>query len=46
MVELIKGWITDGKVRPGVRLSKEAQLQETFNVGRGSMREALKALEV
>jgi DNA-binding FadR family transcriptional regulator len=46
VVELIKGWITDGKVRPGVRLSKEAELQEMFNVSRGSMREALKALEV
>lgn len=46
VVERIKGWITEGKVRPGVRLSKEAELQEMFNVGRGSMREALKALEV
>lgn len=46
VAELIKSWITDGKVRPGVRLSKEAELQEMFNVSRGSMREALKALEV
>jgi GntR family transcriptional regulator, transcriptional repressor for pyruvate dehydrogenase complex len=46
VAELIKGWITDGKVRPGMRLSKEAELQQTFNVSRGSMRDALKALEV
>lgn len=46
VAELIKSWITDGKVRPGVRLSKEAELQDLFKVSRGSMREALKALEV
>ena len=46
VAELIKGWITDGRVRPGVRLSKEAELQQMFNVSRGSMRDALKALEV
>ena len=46
VAELIKSWITDGKLRPGVRLNKEAELQEMFNVSRGSMRDALKALEV
>jgi GntR family transcriptional repressor for pyruvate dehydrogenase complex len=46
VAEQIKGWITDGKVRPGVRLSKESELQQAFNVSRGSMRDALKALEV
>ena len=46
VAEKIKGWITDGKVRPGVRLSKEVELQQAFNVSRGSMRDALKALEV
>ena len=46
VAELIKTWITDGKVRPGMRLAKEAELQEIFNVSRGSMRDALKALEV
>jgi GntR family transcriptional repressor for pyruvate dehydrogenase complex len=46
VAELIKGWITDGRLRPGVRLNKEAELQEMFNVSRGSMRDALKALEV
>lgn len=46
VAELIRSWITDGKLRPGVRLSKEAELQQMFNVSRGSMRDALKALEV
>jgi GntR family transcriptional regulator, transcriptional repressor for pyruvate dehydrogenase complex len=46
VAELIKGWINDGRLRPGVRLSKEAELQQLFNVSRGSMRDALKALEV
>lgn len=46
VAELIKSWINDGKVRPGVRLNKEAELQDLFKVSRGSMREALKALEV
>ena len=30
----------------GKRLNKEAELQQMFNVSRGSMRDALKALEV
>jgi DNA-binding FadR family transcriptional regulator len=46
VAELIKSWITDGKLRPGMRLNKEAELQEMFSVSRGSMREALKSLEV
>jgi GntR family transcriptional repressor for pyruvate dehydrogenase complex len=46
VAELIKSWINDGKVRPGVRLNKEAELQDLFKVSRGSMREALKTLEV
>lgn len=46
VAEVIKSWITDGRLRPGVRLSKEAELQQMFNVSRGSMRDALKALEV
>lgn len=46
VAELIKGWINDGRVRPGKRLNKEAELQQMFNVSRGSMRDALKALEV
>jgi len=46
VAEQIKGWINDGRARPGRRLSKEAELQQMFNVSRGSMRDALKALEV
>lgn len=34
------------RMRPGVKLSKEAELQQMFNVSRGAVREALKALEV
>lgn len=46
VAERIKSWITDGELRPGMRLNKEAELQEIFNVSRGSIRDALKALEV
>lgn len=46
VADSIKGWINDGRARPGKRLSKEAELQQMFNVSRGSMRDALKALEV
>lgn len=46
VAERIKNWITDGELRPGMRLQKEAQLQDMFKVSRGSIREALKALEV
>lgn len=46
VAEQVKGWITEGRLRPGVKLSKEAELQQMFNVSRGSVREALKALEV
>lgn len=46
VVEQIKRWITERNLRPGARLPKEAELQEHFGVSRGTMREALKALEV
>ncbi|KWF32723.1 GntR family transcriptional regulator [Burkholderia diffusa] len=46
VAELIKRQINDGQARPGKRLDKEAELQQQFNVSRGSIREALKALEV
>ncbi|QTO24145.1 MULTISPECIES: FadR/GntR family transcriptional regulator [Burkholderia cepacia complex] len=46
VAELIKRRINDGQARPGKRLDKEAELQQQFNVSRGSIREALKALEV
>ncbi|ABM34358.1 FCD domain-containing protein [Paracidovorax citrulli] len=46
VVEEIKRWITDRNLSPGEGLPKEAELQQLFGVGRGTMREALKALEV
>ncbi|HDR8963639.1 FCD domain-containing protein [Burkholderia vietnamiensis] len=46
VAEQIKRRINDGQARPGKRLDKEAELQQQFNVSRGSIREALKALEV
>ncbi len=46
VVEQIKRWITERNLRPGARLPKEVELQAHFGVSRGTMREALKALEV
>ncbi|WP_321958368.1 FadR/GntR family transcriptional regulator [Burkholderia cenocepacia] len=46
VAEQIKRRINDGQARPGKRLDKEAELQQQFNVSRGSIREALRALEV
>ncbi|MBB2485469.1 FadR family transcriptional regulator [Mitsuaria sp. WAJ17] len=46
VVEQIKRWITERNLRPGARLPKEQELQAHFGVSRGTMREALKALEV
>lgn len=46
VVEEIKRWITDRNLSPGEKLPKEAELQQIFGVSRGTMREALKALEV
>lgn len=46
VVEQIKRWITERNLRPGARLPKELELQAHFGVSRGTMREALKALEV
>ncbi|WP_175824876.1 FadR/GntR family transcriptional regulator [Burkholderia cepacia] len=46
VAEQIKRWINDGQARPGKRLNKEVELQQMFNVSRGSMRDALKALEI
>lgn len=46
VVEEIKRWITDRNLKPGAKLPKEVELQELFGVSRGTMREALKVLEV
>lgn len=46
VVEEIKRWIGEGRLAPGDKLPKEAELQELFGVSKGTTREALKSLEV
>lgn len=46
VVEEIKRWILDNDLRPGSKLPKEKQLRELFSVSKGTIREALKSLEV
>jgi len=46
VVEEIKRWIGEGRLTPGDKLPKEAELQELFGVSKGTAREALKSLEV
>lgn len=46
VVEQIKSWIVDEGLRPGDRLPQEKELIEHFGVSKGTMREALKSLEV
>jgi GntR family transcriptional regulator, transcriptional repressor for pyruvate dehydrogenase complex len=46
VVEEIKRWIVTRELKPGDRLPKEADLQELFSVSKGTVREALKSLEV
>lgn len=38
--------ITDGRLPPGAQLATEAQMLERYGVGRGTLREALRILEV
>jgi len=45
VVETVKRWITEGRLRPGDRLPQERALMEEFSVSKGSVREALKGLE-
>jgi GntR family transcriptional regulator, transcriptional repressor for pyruvate dehydrogenase complex len=42
----IKRWMVTGDLRPGQRLPNEAELQRLFGMSKGTVREALKALEV
>lgn len=45
IVETVKRWISDRRFRPGDRLPQERALVEDFGMSKGSVREALKALE-
>jgi DNA-binding FadR family transcriptional regulator len=46
VVDEIKRWISGRELGPGDRLPKEADLQALFGVSKGTIREALKSLEV
>lgn len=46
LAEQVKRWITERNLHPGDKLPKEAELQTLFGVGKGTVREALKSLEV
>jgi GntR family transcriptional regulator, transcriptional repressor for pyruvate dehydrogenase complex len=46
IADSIKQWIVKDKLRPGDRLPAEKQLAEKYQVGKASVREALKSLEV
>ena len=46
VVDKIKHWLMANNIKPGDRLPQEKELIEIFGVARGTMREALKALEV
>ncbi|SLM27543.1 Transcriptional regulator (GntR-family protein) [Desulfamplus magnetovallimortis] len=45
VVGQIQDAILDGKLSPGDKLPPERELQDTFNVSRGTLREALRVLE-
>ena len=46
VVEEIKRWIAERRLKPGDKLPKETELQALFGVSKGTAREALKSLEV
>ncbi|WP_112186850.1 FadR/GntR family transcriptional regulator [Ralstonia sp. GX3-BWBA] len=46
VAEELKRLITQRNLKPGDRLPQEIKLQETFGVSKGTIREALKSLEV
>lgn len=46
VVDRVKYWLMSKDIKPGDRLPQEKELIEIFGVSRGTMREALKALEV
>lgn len=45
-IDKIKGMITDGRLRPGDRLPKEADLASELGLSRSSLREAVRALSL
>jgi DNA-binding FadR family transcriptional regulator len=46
IADALKQWIVNSRLRPGDRLPSEKQLTEKYQVGKASVREALKSLEV
>jgi GntR family transcriptional regulator, transcriptional repressor for pyruvate dehydrogenase complex len=46
VVDEIKRWIAERRLIPGDKLPKEAGLQALFGISKGTVREALKSLEV
>lgn len=46
VAEQIKGWIVSRNMVPGQKFPLEAELTRMFGIGKGSVREALKSLEV
>ncbi|HPE61383.1 MAG TPA: FCD domain-containing protein [Thiolinea sp.] len=46
IVDAVKRWIVAHQLQPGERLPNEKTLMELFSCSRGTMREALKSLEV
>lgn len=45
-IEKIKAMILDGRLKPGDRLPREADLAEQLGISRGSLREAVRALSM
>jgi DNA-binding FadR family transcriptional regulator len=45
LVDAIKRWIVEADLKPGAALPNEAELQRRFAMSKGTVREALKALE-
>ena len=45
VVDQIREWISEGKLKPGDKLPVERELAEVFNVSRNSVRAALRTLE-
>ncbi|UQG60856.1 FadR family transcriptional regulator [Marinobacter sp. M3C] len=46
IVESVKSWVAVNQMQPGDRLPNERQLMEQFECSKGTVREALKSLEV